>query len=124
MSPTKATKTPLSDLSPNTTSPSKSSSTDQKPSDNDLFKMPATAAFPIRNENTTNYISPSDAMMSPTTKKLSQIKGRRLAGTKTKQLNSRELFAKARAENDKKSASFESQSDLSSAQSTQTDLSL
>lgn len=62
-----------------------------------MLKMPATASFPIRNDQTTNYVSPSDAMMSPTSKKLSDLKGRRLAGTK--QLNGRELFAKARALN-------------------------
>ena len=63
--------------------------------------MPATAAFPIHNDHTSSYISPSDNMMSPTSKKLSEIKGRRIAGGKSKQLNGRELFAKVRAQNEK-----------------------
>lgn len=127
MSPTKAaSKTPLSDLSPNTTSPTKSS-TEGKVVENELVKMPATAAFPIHNDHTTNYVSPSDAVMSPTTKKLSEIKGRRFGATKTKQLNHRELFANARAQNNKKNSInnskdlFASQSTPSSTQSTQTD---
>jgi hypothetical protein len=121
MSPTKA---PLSDLSPNTTSPSKTKSTDQKPNNenNDLFKkMPATAAFPIHNDHTTNYISPSDAMQSPTTKKLSQIKGRRLAVIgANKQLNHRDLFAKARAENDRKAATATANANAGFFEDTQT----
>ena len=94
MSPTKNTSAPLSERSPNTISPSKTEE-DIKTNNNDMLKMPATASFPIHNDQTPNYVSPSDAMMSPTSKKLSEIKGRRLAGAK--QLNGRELFAKARA---------------------------
>lgn len=113
MSPTKNAPTVLADLSPNTASPTKSSSTTDpiKAKSSDLLpealsKMPATASFPIHNDHTTNYISPSDNMMSPTSKKLSEIKGRRLAGVKSKQLNGRELFAKVRAQNEKNSGAI------------------
>lgn len=95
MSPTKNTSTPLAERSPKATSPSKNNTSEKTAFGEDILKMPATAAFPIRNDQTTSYISPSDAMMSPTSKKLSEIKGRKLAGSK--QLNGRELFAKARA---------------------------
>ncbi|ETN40903.1 uncharacterized protein HMPREF1541_05183 [Cyphellophora europaea CBS 101466] len=114
MSPTKNAHKALAELSPNTTSPSKTSSHDQvkskiyEPLDesNNVLKMPATASFPIHNNHTTNYISPSDAMQSPTSKKLSDLKGRRFAGAKTKQgLSGRELFAKARAQNEKNNSS-------------------
>lgn len=108
MSPTKSTPKALAELSPNTTSPSKASSnSDSKEKSSNTVvdpfsKMPATAAFPIHNDHTSNYISPSDNMMSPTSKKLSEIKGRRFAGgSKSKQLNGRELFAKVRAQNEK-----------------------
>lgn len=97
MSPSKNTSAPLTEISPNTTSPTKPS----ERTDKDQLKMPETAAFPIRTDQTTNYYSPSDAMMSPTSKKLSELKGRRMAGSK--QLSGRELFAKARALNDAKS---------------------
>ena len=103
MSPSKTTSAPLAELSPNTTSPSKSAAP-VKSSQNLFEKMPATAAFPIHNRHTPNYISPSDAMMSPASKKLSEIKGRRLASAKTTKLNSRALFANARAMNEKDSA--------------------
>jgi hypothetical protein len=52
--------------------------------------MPTTSA-----EHNATYISPSDAMLSPTTKKLSEIKGRRFAGAKTSQVGSRALFQRA-----------------------------
>jgi hypothetical protein len=109
MSPTKKASQALAELSPNTTSPSKASSeSDQKEKSQKtaLDKMPATAAFPIHNDHTSTYISPSDSMMSPTSKKLSEIKGRRLAGAKSKQLNGRELFAKVRAQNEKNSGAI------------------
>ncbi|KPI42398.1 uncharacterized protein AB675_9839 [Cyphellophora attinorum] len=108
MSPTKHTSGPLTERSPNT-SPSKTNTADKTASNNDLLKMPATAAFPIRNDQTTSYISPSDAMMSPTSKKLSAIKGRKMAGSK--QLNGRELFAKARALKTQSSTAASSQTD-------------
>lgn len=128
MSPTKNAPTALAELSPNTTSPIKASSTtdplklkSSKPLAEALDKMPATASFPIHNNHTTNYISPSDAMMSPTSKKLSEIKGRRLAGAKSKQLNGRELFAKVRAQNEKNSGAISPMSLSQSENSSQTD---
>lgn len=109
MSPTKNASKALAELSPNTTSPTKTSTEDsiKKTSLFTADDMPATAAFPITN----SYISPSDAVMSPTSKKLSEIKGRRLAGGKSKQLNGRELFAKVRAQNDKNNGASSSFSD-------------
>lgn len=52
-----------------------------------------------RVEQAATYISPSDAMLSPTTKKLSEIKGRRFAGAgaKTGVLNSKALFQRSLA---------------------------
>jgi Spo12 family len=80
---------PLTELSPNTTSPIKTdSSTKFTLTDNDT--MPTTAL-----EQSATYISPSDAMLSPTTKKLSEIKGRRFASAKTSQVGSRALFQRA-----------------------------
>jgi hypothetical protein len=110
MSPTKnSSSAPLAELSPNTTSPSKlpsdaahKSSSGSKVSSNPLDKMPATAAFPIHNDHTSTYISPSDAVLSPTSKKLSEIKGRRIMRGK-QALGGRELFAKLRAQNEKNS---------------------
>jgi hypothetical protein len=53
-------------------------------------------------EQAATYISPSDAMLSPTSKKLSEIKGRRFAavgGAKGgMELNAKNLFARAREE--------------------------
>lgn len=48
----------------------------------------------ISEAQTTTYISPSDAVLSPATKKLSEIKGRRFASAKTASLNSKALFVK------------------------------
>lgn len=132
MSPTKNAPTALAELSPNTTSPIKSSSTtdpvktkSSEPLAEPFSKMAPTASFPIHNDHTTNYISPSDNMMSPTSKKLSEIKGRRLAGAKSKQLGGRELFAKVRAQKEKSSGAISpmslSQTDLSSQTDSQTD---
>lgn len=120
MSPTKTTAGPLTERCPNPTSPSKVASTEKTAPSNDIVNMPATAAFPIRNDQTTSYISPSDAMMSPTSKKLSEIKGRKLAGTK--QLNGRELFAKARAlkQGNFVATQAESGTDIDSSTSSQT----
>lgn len=97
MSPTKATSTtttttnPLSERSPNTSSsPTKSHSPDKAAKNQkvgmDERQMPR---FELNTNTTlghhshahgassTTYISPSDAIRSPTTKKLSEIKGKR-----------------------------------------------
>lgn len=88
-------KQPLADLSPNTISPQKSSTQD------DLSKQFSKDTMPTTNsEQAATYISPSDAMLSPTSKKLSEIKGRRFGNAKPTSLNAKNLFARAREEKD------------------------
>jgi len=72
---------PLSELSPNTTSPTKSSTaTDgHKGHSSTLSTMRSWGCSQQKHPTTTTYISPSDMIMSPTTKKLSEIKGKRFA---------------------------------------------
>jgi hypothetical protein len=78
-------KQPLAELSPNKTSPTKASQTS-----NHIFQ-PSNL---LKDENVAqqcqqgkqSYISPSDTIMSPTTKKLSEIKGRRFASGKPQSL--------------------------------------
>ncbi|EXJ79865.1 hypothetical protein A1O3_08150 [Capronia epimyces CBS 606.96] len=84
-----STSTPLFERSPNTASPSKTKSStssktittmDDKPVprfDHTAQKYTVTAALGQSQSQSQTYISPSDAMQSPTTKKLSEIKGRR-----------------------------------------------
>lgn len=83
---------PLSELSPNTntTSPTKSQSTftastthNSRP---EVFKDENKNTNVERDGAKQTYISPSDTIMSPTTKKLSQIKGRRFAAAKPQSL--------------------------------------
>jgi hypothetical protein len=79
MSPYKNTSTsPLTERSANSLSPTKPVS--KSPGDN-KFSMPR-FEMPQRVKDETDsqtYISPSDAIRSPTTKKLSEIKGKRFA---------------------------------------------
>jgi hypothetical protein len=112
-SPSKSSTTtsqPLTDISPNTSSPTKSSSSSQQAAEKktditsttDPFAPVNKDAMPTtRLEQAATYISPSDAMLSPTTKKLSEIKGRRFAGVKTAStsLNSKALFQRSMAAN-------------------------
>ena len=67
-------KQPLAELSPNKTS----SHTFQP---NDLLK-----GENVAQQGKQSYISPSDTIMSPTTKKLSEIKGRRFGSGKPQSL--------------------------------------
>jgi hypothetical protein len=84
MSPTKATSAStaaaaLSDRDPNTMSPTKSG----RQTDDGQTKVNAAAprfdcaAQKYKTQTDGTYISPSDAIRSPTTKKLSEIKGKR-----------------------------------------------
>ncbi|KAL9623287.1 MAG: hypothetical protein Q9160_002394 [Pyrenula sp. 1 TL-2023] len=66
-------------------------------------------------EQNENYISPSDAILSPTTQKLSQMKGKRLGSNNIKP---RSLFAKtvdkeAQSRQKEESAQDNSKDDLS-----------
>ncbi len=84
---------PLSELCANTTSPKKSTTSEE------TLKQPAEEKMPTtQSEQAATYISPSDAMLSPTSKKLSEIKGRRFGNAKTTSLNAKNLFARAREE--------------------------
>ncbi|EHY56768.1 hypothetical protein ABEF95_007402 [Exophiala dermatitidis] len=116
MSPTKSStststsssNTPLSERSPNTSSPIKATnSLSEKVVAMDDMKMPRfdhTAqkyTAHTQGQQTQTYISPSDAMQSPTTKKLSEIKGRRFMNAKpqtlfAKTLNQESLRAQSR----------------------------
>lgn len=92
---------PLTELSPNTTSPTKSSSTTTE------LKFRAADVVHNNNKNTSTtyhhhhhnenaaaaaataeqkYVSPSDHIMSPTTKKLSAIKGKRFGAARPQSL--------------------------------------
>ncbi|EXJ83904.1 hypothetical protein A1O1_07533 [Capronia coronata CBS 617.96] len=117
MSPTKLTSAtsadsvsntnPLTERSPNTASPSKPKASDkittsamdgkQMPRfDHTAQKYPVASASASagqgqgQSQNQT-YISPSDAMQSPTTKKLSEIKGRRFMNAKPQTLFAKTL---------------------------------
>ncbi|KIX10014.1 uncharacterized protein Z518_01095 [Rhinocladiella mackenziei CBS 650.93] len=97
MSPTKSsltTSNPLNERSPNTSSPTKSKSAGKM---DETFiprfehhAAPKQMVNPSQNQNRT-YISPSDAITSPTTKKLSEIKGRRFMNTKPQTLFAKTL---------------------------------
>ncbi|OQV02070.1 hypothetical protein CLAIMM_07321 [Cladophialophora immunda] len=119
MSPTKAPAGPLAERSPNPTSPAKSKS-ETGDNNNKINKlaladagvdahrvvvaMPMTmprfehpqqrgGAMLAQNQTTGSqtYISPSDAIRSPTTKKLSEIKGRRFMSAKPQTLFAKTL---------------------------------
>lgn len=94
-SPSKPYTKPLAELSPNKTSPTKSHYT----ASSDIKSR----AEVIRDENAMQqqdgakhtYISPSDNIMSPTTKKLSEIKGRRFGAGKPLSLFAKTLGKQA-----------------------------
>src|SRR3954463_3925265 len=79
-------KQPLAELSPNKASPTKQASqnSDHTFLPNDLFKDENAAQQCQQGKQ--SYISPSDTIMSPTTKKLSEIKGRRFGSGKPQSL--------------------------------------
>jgi hypothetical protein len=99
-SPSKKPAQPLAELSPNTTSPTKQHdkmSTDARFRPESLFKDKddnAQQRVDGQGEKQT-YISPSDNIMSPTTKKLSAIKGRRFASAKPQSLFAKTLGKQA-----------------------------
>jgi hypothetical protein len=76
-------KQPLAELSPNKTSPTKPTSQTSSHTfqPNDLLK-----GENVAQQGKQSYISPSDTIMSPTTKKLSEIKGRRFGSGKPQSL--------------------------------------
>ena len=89
-------KLPLAELSPNTTSPTKAKT--EATASADLKFRPES----LKDENTNqqhqgkqSYISPSDTIMSPTTKKLSEIKGRRFGSAKPQSLFAKTLGKQA-----------------------------
>jgi hypothetical protein len=79
-------KQPLAELSPNKTSPTKptSQTSNHTFQPNDLLKGENVAQQCKQGKQ--SYISPSDTIMSPTTKKLSEIKGRRFGSGKPQSL--------------------------------------
>ncbi|KIX98176.1 uncharacterized protein Z520_06256 [Fonsecaea multimorphosa CBS 102226] len=91
MSPTKAAAGPLAERSPNPTSPTKPKSASPPGklavADVPMFKMQTQT----QNTGSQTYISPSDAIRSPTTKKLSEIKGRRFMNAKPQTLFAKTL---------------------------------
>ncbi|KIW97122.1 uncharacterized protein Z519_02514 [Cladophialophora bantiana CBS 173.52] len=98
MSPTKAA--PLTERSPNAASPSKPPSPGKLALEDADRAMPRFEPRPQRGECMQNryqnmgnqtYISPSDAIRSPTTKKLSEIKGRRFMNAKPQTLFAKTL---------------------------------
>ncbi|OAL35606.1 hypothetical protein AYO20_05225 [Fonsecaea nubica] len=114
MSPTKATQGPLAEKCPNPTSPAKTAAQDVTGKDKfkgafadagkggihmPRFEVPQqqqrhqiqTQNQPTCGAGTQTYISPSDAIRSPTTKKLSEIKGRRFMNAKPQTLFARTL---------------------------------
>ena len=95
-------KQPLAELSPNKTSPIKptSQTSDHAFQPNGLLKD-ENAAHQYQ-QGKQSYISPSDTIMSPTTKKLSEIKGRRFGSGKpqslfAKTVERRALFSNSNA---------------------------
>jgi hypothetical protein len=95
--PSSPEKQPLAELSPNTTSPTKASHQAAASKDLDF------RAEILMDENTGHqhqqgkqtYISPSDQIMSPTTKKLSELKGRRFVSAKPQSLFTKTLGKQA-----------------------------
>ena len=79
-------KQPLAELSPNKTSPTKPTrqTSNHTFQPNDLLKGENVAQQCQQGKQ--SYISPSDTIMSPTTKKLSEIKGRRFGSGKPQSL--------------------------------------
>jgi hypothetical protein len=103
-------KQPLAELSPNKTSPTKPTS---QPSDHTF--QPSGL---LKDENVArqcqqgkqSYVSPSDTIMSPTTRKLSEIKGRRFGSGKpqslfAKTVEKRALFSNRNARGEETGAS-------------------
>ncbi|KAL6240439.1 hypothetical protein RBB50_012640 [Rhinocladiella similis] len=99
MSPSKASSSSsaLAERSPNTCSPTKSQSPEKimtKPSIDEKplprFNFTSQQYTAGHGQNQT-YISPSDAIASPTTKKLSAIKGKRFANAKPQTLFAKTL---------------------------------
>ncbi|OCT55096.1 spo12 family protein [Cladophialophora carrionii] len=102
MSPTKDTSSggPLAEKSPNTFSPTKATSSGKLSPLDQKTAMPRFEPPQIRACTQTadqsgasqTYISPSDAIRSPTTKKLSEIKGKRFKNAKPKTLFAQTVF--------------------------------
>ncbi|KAJ9647446.1 uncharacterized protein PV06_00159 [Exophiala oligosperma] len=97
MSPSKTSPSAgaLAERSPNTCSPTKSQSSEKTKQSIDEKAMPrfnvsAQQYIAGHGQNQT-YISPSDAIASPTTKKLSAIKGKRFANAKPQMLFAKTL---------------------------------
>lgn len=96
MSPTKDNTLtgPLVERSPNTFPPTKSSTPDKFSFVDEKTAIPRFEPPQLRTSTqpqdqagaSQNYISPSDAIRSPTTKKLSEIKGKRFMNAKPKTL--------------------------------------
>jgi len=96
MSPTKdlSSSGALAERSPNTASPTKPSTTDKLALMDESTAIPrselpqlrTTAQTQDQNAANQTYISPSDAIRSPTTKKLSELKGKRFLNAKPKTL--------------------------------------
>lgn len=103
-------KQPLAELSPNKTSPTKptSQTPDHTFQPNGLLKDENAAQQCQQGKQ--SYISPSDTIMSPTTKKLSEIKGRRFGSGKpqslfAKTVEKRALFSNRNAREEETGAS-------------------
>ena len=77
-----STKQPLTELSPNTSSPTKATNPDHKFRP-DVLKDENSST---KEQKSQSYVSPSDTIMSPTTKKLSEMKGKRFASAKPQSL--------------------------------------
>ncbi|KIW71191.1 hypothetical protein PV04_03387 [Phialophora macrospora] len=102
MSPAKDTSSggPLAEKSPNTFSPTKATSSGKLSLLDEKTTMPrfeppqlrTTTQVHDQNGASQTYISPSDAIRSPTTKKLSEIKGKRFMNAKPKTLFAQTLF--------------------------------
>ncbi|KAJ9612260.1 hypothetical protein H2200_003857 [Cladophialophora chaetospira] len=96
MSPTKelSCSSALAERSPNTLSPTKSTSSGKLALSDEKTAMPkfeppqsrTTTQTLDQNGANSTYISPSDAIRSPTTKKLSELKGKRYMSAKPKTL--------------------------------------
>jgi hypothetical protein len=103
-------KQPLAELSPNKTSPTKptSQTSDHTFQPNGLLKGENAARQCQQGKQ--SYVSPSDTIMSPTTKKLSEIKGRRFGAGKpqslfAKTVEKRALFSNRNARGEEIGAS-------------------
>jgi hypothetical protein len=103
-------KQPLAELSPNKTSPTKptSQASDHIFQPSGLLKDENAAQQYQQSKQ--SYVSPSDTIMSPTTKKLSEIKGRRFGSGKpqslfAKTVEKRALFSNRNARGEEAGAS-------------------